>query len=1675
MSRRPFAGDIFSEADKALQNIRRSTRRALNFGNSVEEQDTVSELNSEQRFQRGVGVPRQYDLTFGSMALPSDSMVDEHIARMRADLGTLQDSTRRGEDSHQGNLDDDLPGTPISVPPGSVIGGFFTPNDERRVRFENDALREKVRQLCGQGEERAKLAADLLERMDWIDNRLYREMEERNRYKAELEEALRALNDRGRENWMFSNGDAGPATGRNRSGDDDYLSLKSALSLVRDFQGNNAEDLASFLSSCETAKKQVHPSKSGRLLEMILGCKLVGKALLQLKHKTVSTFDELKKELEALFGKSESLIGLQIEFNKLQQKPEEDVTKFVARAERVSMELVEVILSTNNDLGDEGKEGVRRGILTLAKANFEQGLRGQLQILVRSHNYKTLHKSCIGAIELDKTISTHVGGNHNNMGARIKPGTYGNSAKNFQNNNRQSSGRMSSGGISCFVCGQNHLAKFCTAAKGGQRKSILPAPDRQSVNAFSQVCKFCNNVGHDAMSCYRLKRKIGIPDSAKLRADGTHNSSNKPSTARGNNNEKKKEGDNGSKDDKLPIGAFQIFTVNENAGDIESELATRVDTTDDVPTFEVTRKMIKARDPKKQKSHVMIEADELKQATMFLWDSGASTSVIKTGLLRKGTEIREGNKLLRGIADTDVVTSGTVVLYLKIGDQELGHVFHVVPDSFPCIGGILGEDFIEAEDLIMSVDPGRCVIINGVEFKFLRGRKPIKIEARTEKLTWIELEDLGSDIGVISKREVQDGVFLGQCLTKGKDGRAIVCVINTTERDVYLDIPRVELETLPSCDTLDVMQLGGISQRNRIKLLHENLRLDDLNEEERSSILEILEEYNSTVQLPGDSPGITNHLEHAIPTLPGKPAVNVRPHRMPHAQKEEVERQVQEMLKNGIIRPSHSQWNAPLLVVPKKLDASGKIKFRVVVDFRKLNDITIGDSFPLPNITDILDQLGQAKYFSTLDLAAGFHQIPVKEEDKCKTAFSTPLGHYEYNRLPFGVTGGPATFQRLMNSVLTGIQGLRCFVYLDDIVVFGKNLEEHNGRLKEVLQRLKEANLRLQPDKCNFLKKEVVYLGHVISEKGVKADPTKTDAVRNFPIPKDTKLLMSFSGLASYYRKFIKDFAKIAKPLTELLKKGVPWSWEEKHQHAFDVLKEKLVTAPILQFPNFAEPFLLTTDASGKAIGAVLSQGEIGKDLPIAYASRTLNQAELNYSTIEKELLAIVWGVKHFRPYLYGRKFVVVTDHRPLRWIFNVKDPGSRLMHWRLKLEEYEFEVVHKAGKLNTNADALSRMYVITRAQRKMGAGTEDVAVQESTEDDRVVPTDEEVSVILRENHGTPFSGHPGSQRLYQKLRLKYYWKGMKRDVEDFVAACKECQLNKLGKTTKVPMVVYDAPESPFEQCAMDIVGPLTESESGNKYILTFQDALTKFSKAIAIPNQEAATVARAFVERIVCEHGAPDQLLTDQGRNFISDMFKQVCKVLRVKKIQTTSYHPQTNGALERSHRTLAEYLRNFVDEGHTDWDTWLPYALFAHNTTPHTATRKTPFELLYGRQASIPTSLKQPPRLTYSYDDYAQELRERLRASWQIAGDNIEDAKEKSKLQYDKNAKDIVFHIGDQVLMKNNMVRPGRTKKLTQPWIGPYVIVEKNSDVNYTVKSGNKKKTQRVHVNQLRPFVEL
>lgn len=458
-----------------------------------------------------------------------------------------------------------------------------------------------------------------------------------------------------------------------------------------------------------------------------------------------------------------------------------------------------------------------------------------------------------------------------------------------------------------------------------------------------------------------------------------------------------------------------------------------------------------------------------------------------------------------------------------------------------------------------------------------------------------------------------------------------------------------------------------------------------LDMQQKHHLFNLLLGYVDVFALTDDQLGRTKQLKHTINTGDHRP-IRQPARRIPPCKREEVHQLLQDMLGRKVIQPSTSPWASPIVLVKKK---DGSTRF--CIDYRKINAITHKDAYPLPRIDDTLDTLSGAQWFSTLDLLSGYWQVEVAEEDKPKTAFATREGLYEFNVMPFGLCNAPATFQRLMDLVLAGVQWTQCLVYLDDVIVIGRDFEEHLHNLSVVLQKLKEAGLRLKPRKCSFCRESVSYLGHIVSREGVSTDPEKTAKVTSWPTPTSVQAVQQFLGLASYYRRFVRNFAEIAKPLHRLTERGRDFTWTVECETAFATLKYRLSSAPILSFPDFSKPFILDTDASQEGIGAVLSQICEGNEQVIAYASRTLSKAERKYSVTRKELLAVVVFTKHFRPYLLGRNFALRTDHSSLTWLQNFKEPEGQLARWIEKLQEYNFTILHRQGKQHQNADALSR------------------------------------------------------------------------------------------------------------------------------------------------------------------------------------------------------------------------------------------------------------------------------------------------------------------------------------------------------------------------------------------------
>ena len=462
----------------------------------------------------------------------------------------------------------------------------------------------------------------------------------------------------------------------------------------------------------------------------------------------------------------------------------------------------------------------------------------------------------------------------------------------------------------------------------------------------------------------------------------------------------------------------------------------------------------------------------------------------------------------------------------------------------------------------------------------------------------------------------------------------------------------------------------------------------------------MLDEFAATMS---DTPGRTTLTEHHIETGTARP-VRLPPYRIPQAYKDSVRREIQEMLDGGLIEPCCSAWSAPIVLVKKK-DGS----LRICVDYRRLNSVSEFDAYPMPRIHDLIDLLGKAKFITTLDLTKGYWQVPVAKPSRHKTAFATPFGLFQFNVMPFGLRGAPATFQRLMDAVTQGL-GECCSAYLDDLIIFSSSWEDHIDDVRKVMAKLQEAGLTAKPGKCVFGAAKCKYLGHIVGNGAVEPEPSKVKAVVEFPLPNTKTEMRAFLGLTGYYRRFIPNYASLAAGLTDMTKKTAPTQveWTTSTHKAFKELQHALCSSPLLRSPDFSRPFILQTDASERGVGAVLSQrSDQGEEHPIAYFSKKLQPREEKYSTIEKECLAIKVAPHAFRTYLIGRQFTVETDHRSLIWLDKLKDSNSRLSRWSLSLQPYDFTVAHRSGADNGNADSLSQTPWPENAANKFAAREE--------------------------------------------------------------------------------------------------------------------------------------------------------------------------------------------------------------------------------------------------------------------------------------------------------------------------------------------------------------------------------
>ncbi|CAH9114854.1 unnamed protein product [Cuscuta epithymum] len=860
-------------------------------------------------------------------------------------------------------------------------------------------------------------------------------------------------------------------------------------------------------------------------------------------------------------------------------------------------------------------------------------------------------------------------------------------------------------------------------------------------------------------------------------------------------------------------------------------------------------------------------------------------------------------------------------------------------------------------------------------------------------------------------------------------------------------------------------------------------------------------------EIPGMPP--EREVEFSIELMPGTAPISKAPYRMAPKEMQELKEQLEELLEKGYIRPSVSPWGAPVLFVKKK-DGS----LRLCIDYRELNQATIKNKYPLPRIDDLFDQLKGASTFSKIDLRSGYHQVRISEKDVPKTAFRTRYGHYEFTVMPFGLTNAPAVFMDLMNRVFRPYLDTFVVVFIDDILVYSKTPEDHEKHLRLTLQTLRENQLYAKLSKCDFWQDRVAFLGHIITQEGVSVDPSKIEAVVEWRAPTSVTEVRSFLGLAGYYRRFVKDFSKIARPLTNLTKKTTKFQWNEDCEAAFQELKKRLTTAPVLTLPSGTEGFDIYSDASKKGLGCVLMQNR----KVVAYASRQLKVHEVNYPTHDLELAAVVFALKIWRHYLYGAHCKIYTDHKSLKYIFTQKELNMRQRRWLELINDYDLEIQYHEGKANVVADALSRksehscratwilpeelfrdfqrlslevkqygevdgeiqlctMTVIPSIFDEIKNGQPgDVKLERIKEgmkdgvngpfkmhEDGSIRYKERWCVplkcadikkqIMEEGHNTPYSVHPGGDKLYKDLKKNFWWPGMKKEVAEFVSRCLNCQKVKAERCKPKGLVQpLEVPTWKWDSISMDFVGGLPLTKSGKDKIWVVVDRLTKTARFIPMNETwSMEKLAKAYVKHVVKHHGVPQDIVSDRDSRFLSQFWKELQTAMGTKLKLSTAFHPTTDGQTERTIQTLEDMLRACVLDLQGSWDEHLDLVEFSYNNSYHASIGMAPYEALYGQKCRSPLCWGDMVDQVVLGPQYLQDTIEKIK----VIQERMKAAQDRQKSYADLGRKPAEFELGEKVLLKvsptRGVMRFGKKGKLSPRFIGPYDILEKVGKVAY------------------------
>lgn len=886
---------------------------------------------------------------------------------------------------------------------------------------------------------------------------------------------------------------------------------------------------------------------------------------------------------------------------------------------------------------------------------------------------------------------------------------------------------------------------------------------------------------------------------------------------------------------------------------------------------------------------------------------------------------------------------------------------------------------------------------------------------------------------------------------------------------------------------------------------------NSLSEQERRLAEEVIREFED-ISSEKKGLGRTNLISHKIDTG-DHPPIKQRYYPMSPEKLAEMNRQLDQMLADDVVEPSSSPWNNPVTLVPKS-DGS----WRFCLDSRKLNAISKHDAYPVPYISQMLDQLGKAKYLSSIDLKSAYFQTLLNPESREKTAFTVPSrGLFHFKVMSFGLTSAGATQQRLMDKLFGPAfasqvgSDSQVLVYSDDLIAVSESFQAHLELLRKVKEKLSEANLTINMEKCHFFRKQLKYLGHVIDEHGLRSDPDKVKAIVDFPTPTCRKDLKRFLGTASYYRRFIQNFSHRAGPLNALTstKKGAPpFRWSPEADKAFIDLKSALASAPVMACPDFSKEFAVHCDASDFGVGGTLTQVIDGHEHPIAYCSRSLNPAERNYSATEREALAVVHVVEHFRPYLEGSKpFRIITDHASLKWFLNLKNPTGRLARWGCRLSPYNFIIEHRSGSQNIVPDALSRSVPVMSIDiPATGDPWYDNIVKRCTERPRACPNfqllegrlyrftktsnklsgdfqwkevipEEHRENIIKDNHSEPIAAHLGVAKTYKRLKLRYFWPGMYKDTVNFVKNCTTC--NAYKHSSLAPPGFMGEPKvccRPFQCISIDLVGPLPMSRQQNVYLLVVVCCFSKYCFLFPLRRATGKVIAQRLEDHVFLVHGIPQTIISDNGSQFISHEVQALYTKYNIPQVHLGPvYCPQVN-TVERYNRTVITAVSSFVENDHRTWDVNIHKIQFAMNTSVNESTSYTPFMLVHGREAvSDGTIYKNTSNIDelviLPRDNFANELGH-LKDIYKDVSASLKKAHDRNIKYYNSKRRNVSFEVGD-IIWKRTYKQSAANKYFSSKLAPKYErckVIRKLSPLVYELEDANGKCIGKWHIKDFK-----